>query len=235
MLLQDFNRDDLRYERKYLSEDLSFDEAELFIKMHPAGFREIYKGRYINNIYYDSPGLNAFYDNVEGNKERIKLRVRWYGDLFGDIQNANFEYKIKEGLLGTKNTYPAPAFLLKENTDVQRLFEGSREEQLPPQLKEDLKTLNPVIINRYHRKYFRSFDKRFRVTIDRKLSFFLPTDTEKKAGFTPYRNDNATIVELKYGAMNDDDARPLSTSFPFRMTKSSKYVMGMSALQTELF
>jgi hypothetical protein len=38
------------------------------------------------------------------------------------------------------------------------------------------------------------------------------------------------IVELKYAAGDDDDARSITSAFPFRPTKSSKYVTGVQRL-----
>ena len=44
-----------RYERKFLVEALNRFDIEAIIKMHPSGFSEIYRERYINNIYFDDP------------------------------------------------------------------------------------------------------------------------------------------------------------------------------------
>ena len=39
-----------------------------------------------------------------------------------------------------------------------------------------------------------------------------------------------TVVELKYDPEAEEDARWVSSHFPFRMTKSSKYVNGIASL-----
>ena len=43
--------------------------------------------------------------------------------------------------------------------------------------------------------------------------------------FEPY-----SILELKYGHAKDDEASEITKHFPFRLTKSSKYVLGISKL-----
>ena len=39
-----------------------------------------------------------------------------------------------------------------------------------------------------------------------------------------------SIVELKYNPDKDDTAERISNSFPFRMTKSSKYLQGIESV-----
>jgi hypothetical protein len=41
---------------------------------------------------------------------------------------------------------------------------------------------------------------------------------------------NNTILELKYSDKDDDEARYITNYFPFRMTKSSKYVSGIEKI-----
>jgi hypothetical protein len=41
--------------------------------------------------------------------------------------------------------------------------------------------------------------------------------------------DDSVIMELKYDECNDLSAEKITNSFPFRLTKSSKYIMGIQA------
>ena len=86
---------DLRYERKYCVSELMHEEIEGLLKLHPAVFQEIYHKRTVNNIYLDTHDLRLYKDNIDGKDSRIKLRVRWYGDLFGKVKNPFLEVKIK--------------------------------------------------------------------------------------------------------------------------------------------
>ena len=104
-----------RYETKFRITDLDLYEVQHVIKKHPAVFQEIYYQRNVNNIYFDSSDLNSFVDNVEGEKNRRKVRIRWYGDLFGLCENPNLEIKYKSGLLGWKEKHRLKAFKLSKD------------------------------------------------------------------------------------------------------------------------
>ena len=43
-------------------------------------------------------------------------------------------------------------------------------------------------------------------------------------------NDHDVIVELKYDTEHDEYANRISASFPFRLSKNSKYVNGIDQL-----
>ena len=94
-----------RYERKFLIRDLSVQEIETIIKLHPNFFSEIYYQRNVNNIYFDSLELESYQDNVTGSAQRVKTRIRWYGELFGLIEKPVLELKIKSGFLGRKESF----------------------------------------------------------------------------------------------------------------------------------
>ena len=49
-----------RLERKFLVEDLDVHEVESIVRLHPAAFRKLYAPRWINNIYFDSPGGSPY-------------------------------------------------------------------------------------------------------------------------------------------------------------------------------
>ena len=41
----------------------------------------------------------------EGQAARTKLRLRWYGDYLYNPSQTTLEYKIKQGMVGTKESY----------------------------------------------------------------------------------------------------------------------------------
>ena len=67
-----------RYETKFSVLDLNHNEIENIIKSHPAIFNEIYFTRNVNNIYFDTVDFSSFIDNIEGVRDRKKVRIRWY-------------------------------------------------------------------------------------------------------------------------------------------------------------
>ena len=159
-----------RYERKSYISNKSLADVEYFIKHHYAIFSEIYKERLVNNIYFDSIGLSNFHNNIDGLKDRIKVRIRWYGKLFGIVEKPTLEIKIKNGALGKKISVLMPSFQLDSRSGISNLlFENLN---LNNCLKLYLKSLKPLLMNQYLRKYYRSIDENFRITVDRNQIYY---------------------------------------------------------------
>ena len=85
-------------------------EIEALVNLHPAIFSQIYHPRFVNNLYLDSLSLNSYFCHVNGLKDRVKVRIRWYGDLFGPVDEPVLELKIKRGSLGRKESFPLASF-----------------------------------------------------------------------------------------------------------------------------
>ena len=99
---------DFRYEKKFLINNVDVSNIELLVKNNPYYFIKSYPTRFVNNIYYDSFKFHCYYDNIEGNTNRKKYRVRWYNDLLGKVLSPRLEVKVKKGELGFKDTYTFP-------------------------------------------------------------------------------------------------------------------------------
>jgi SPX domain protein involved in polyphosphate accumulation len=220
------NGREYRYERKFLIDQLDAREAFGLVKRHPALFSEIYPPRYINNIYFDHPLLVNYAENIDGAPNRTKTRLRWYHDLFGKVDQPTLEFKIKKGLLGTKNSYPFPEFVFEEGFSEETLRDGIRGASLPPEVDLYLKAMEPVLVNRYLRWYLATPDRSFRVTIDAELTFYHLNKTNNQFLFRQ-TDHSSIVVELKYQREDDPLADRISAGFPFRMTRSSKYVQGI--------
>jgi len=216
----------LRYERKFRVTELSSASVEAIIKLNRATFVERYAPRWINNIYLDSHALSSYRDNVEGLRDRVKVRIRWYGDLFGPVASPVLEYKLKHGFLGEKKRYQMPSFTVDEDFSWQALL---ADVNLPQQVMQNLHSLQPVLLNRYHRKYFESADGEYRLTLDDDMSFYRMSTVKNRFLWSSF-DKGACVVELKYAPEHDTKARDITSSFPFRMTKNSKYVTGVMRL-----
>lgn len=220
----DINISDYRYERKFFIRQLSKYEVKNIINLHPAIFSEIYHQRYVNNIYFDSFSLNNYRENIEGAKDRIKIRIRWYGELFGYIEKPILEIKIKRGLLGKKISYSLKPFYLTENTKTTDILKSIIN--LKEILLIEFESLIPSLLNRYSRKYYQSSNKKYRITVDNEQSFY-HINKENNTFLNSYFDNDSVILELKYNQDHDPGASYITSSFPFRITKSSKYVSGI--------
>ncbi|MDX5584870.1 MAG: VTC domain-containing protein [Aureibaculum sp.] len=223
----------LRYERKFFISELSKYEIEAIVKLHPSMFDEIYYERNINNIYFDSFDMTNFFDNVDGLSQRVKFRIRWYGELLGFIEKPVLEVKIKQGQLGGKLHYPLESFILDEHLTNDKMRKIISTAKIPDELKYRMMSLNFTLLNCYTRKYFQSKDKKYRITIDSDMKY-----VQLSHLYNSYLNElvdySNNILELKYDKEDDEGARIITGYFLFRMTKSSKYVTGIEMLHQAL-
>jgi SPX domain protein involved in polyphosphate accumulation len=215
----------MRYERKFAVESLGFDEILRVIQLHPAHFSEVYPPRWVNNIYLDTEGLDSYLDNVNGVMARVKHRVRWYGEPFGPIDEPRWEIKLKRGFVGEKRSYRLKPFTLDSDLTAQDLLGRMAEATDGILLKEQLRNLRPKMFNRYRRLYYLSFDRRFRITVDHRMSYGRFPPRQRK--FFGEMDEERTVVELKYDVEHDPEAQLITSAFPFRLTKNSKYVTGV--------
>ena len=222
-----------RFERKFVVENKDLGFVEHLVKFNPGAFRSIHKKRRVNNVYFDSPNMNNYYDNHFGKSERVKIRIRWYGDTFKDIKKPILEYKLKFGAAGKKQSYPLSSFnveSMQSKNDWTRLFE---ESNLPEKVINDLKSSIPTLLNTYERKYFQSFDSDFRFTTDFNMKFYNIKSNNNR--FIEKTDEKNTIVlELKYDMENDKKVKKISAALPFRLGKFSKYVRGIELFHPHL-
>ena len=221
----------MRYENKFVFDGSLYHDIYNQILLSPAFFKEIYYERRINNIYLDSFDYANYYANINGEQNRIKQRIRWYGDTL-DAKTPILEYKIKHGELGTKEYYEMPDFKLDANfiysdylsllVDHIRQF---NEEYF--EMYNDISQQTPTLYNKYDRRYFLSGDGKYRLTIDRNMSY----SKIGKTFISPYSfSSRDIVVELKYDESDIAGASDLLQYFGFRLSRNSKYVNGVSGL-----
>lgn len=219
---------DYRYERKFTIANAHCSEVLHSIRHHPAFFRPVFQSRQINNIYLDTKHLKFYKNNQIGIANRKKIRIRWYGDLYGHVAQPKLEYKLKYGLVGDKWIFDLKSFDFQPGFTDQYLRDLINDSDLPEVILADLKNLYPSLLNHYQRTYFLSADKNFRLTLDEQMAYYrfdYPVSNFKAVR----RDDRDYIVELKYKPERDEAAKRIATKFPFRMDKSSKYVNGILA------
>ena len=194
--------------------------------MNPALFSPIYAPRFVNNIYLDTSDRQFFRDNVAGVASRLKVRIRWYGDVFGFIDSPTLELKIKQGFTGWKESYPLQPLHMEKALERESLLEACTSSNLPLRIVALLESLEPALLNRYRRAYFLSADRLFRITLDSDLSYARLNPTINPAVHS-VEDTGLHIVELKYAVSDDEHAARITNSFPFRLSRNSKYVRGI--------
>jgi hypothetical protein len=225
----DAEPDQYRYERKFLVPVQSWAGIESSIKRNPGFFSDVFQPRMVNNIYLDSAGLACYFMNLDGSPHRTKIRIRWYGDLLGTLARPVLEFKIKNGLVGTKKSFPLKPFLLDANFNAEDLRMVLRKSDLPDAIRQQMDGLEPTLLNRYQRKYYRSADGGYRLTLDANLEFFRIRSCYNSFLCRAVNRDYR-VLELKYDRSDWEGAERIANAFPFRVTRISKYVHGLDCL-----
>ncbi len=217
----------LRNERKFVIHKLDLKEIEHVIKLNSGLFKEIYSPRQVNNIYLDSFNMDNYHDNISGNSSRLKIRIRWYGNMFGLIKNGILEFKIKEGELGKKLKFELNEFSVKRNFSEEHIKNVIIESNISDYIKEIIMLTKISLINSYKRRYYISTDNKFRITLDNELKFF-ETRERNNLFIKPIEDKETFILEIKYNFEHGDIADKIMQEFPFRLIKSSKYISGIN-------
>lgn len=222
-----------RYERKYLINGQVAQQIENLIKLHPAYFSQLYYPRQVNNLYFDTYDWEFYFSNINGLSKRQKIRLRWYGNQ-DQIENSQIENKIKQEDLTSKYVYSLTDLhfidLKKQNLNqMLKLLHKKVDELYKNKLiNQQIKICRPVLVNSYFRQYFLSNNKKFRLTLDSDINFY---HIKKDAiDYSLSKKLAITILEIKYQQADDQMINQISRYFPFQLSKSSKYQLGVDTL-----
>jgi SPX domain protein involved in polyphosphate accumulation len=218
-----------RFERKFVVHDPAQRVLDVEVRLNPACFRPLFQPRTVNNIYLDSPNLRFYSLNLDGAAERTKVRIRWYGETFSQVVKPVLELKIKHGLLGRKESFPLAPFMVDQRFSDKVLRAAFRESALPLDIAHLVEALEPSLVNRYHRAYYISGDRHFRLTLDSGLEFFQVRGTAN-AFLCRAPRTSLRVVELKYDQAQAADAHVITDALPFRLARMSKYALGVDSV-----
>ena len=226
--MNDPNREQVRHEVKFAAPAETLDWLETHLRTHSAAFRVAFPARRVNNLYFDSFDLHALSDNLAGVSQRRKLRLRWYGDDFQPAR-AQFEVKVRRNRLGLKRVHPVDGLPAFDRASWREISARVRA-QLPDELRILFDAApQPTLINHYRRRYYVSADERVRLTLDSdpvaydQLLYGRP-NVRMKTNLPP-----TLVVEAKFAPEHLDDARRAIEKLPLRLTRNSKYAIGVSS------
>jgi hypothetical protein len=219
----------LRFEVKFVFAPTRLAWIEDWIGRHAAVFFEPFPPRQVSNVYFDTFDLWTYRENLSGSSSRSKVRFRWYGET-NRAERGALEIKRRVRNLGWKLAYRAGPLGLEGARwrDLQRALRG----QLPREGRVWLdEHALPVLINRYRRRYFESVDRRVRLTIDWKQRVYdqrlRPVPNFTRAANLP----DTMVVEFKFAAEDRRLASEVLQTFPIRVSRNSKYVIGVQAIE----
>ena len=221
---------DARLEIKFVADEHHAPLLASWFAAHPACFAEPFPARWVNNVYFDTHDYLAFRQNLSGASQRYKIRYRWYGapDQPG---NGTLEVKCKRNFYGWKLRYPDTQALFQHG-DRWQAIQRRLAARLPPAGRIWLESNpQPVILNRYHRRYLVTHDQKVRATIDTRLAVcdqrYKPVPNLTRVASTP----GLVVVELKFERSERERAARLVEGLPLRVSRHSKYVTGVQSVQ----
>lgn len=220
----------MRFEDKYVV-PLRLSVEGLF-NLRRYGFEELYEDRVVNSIYFDDSEFSCFTENLEGNANRTKIRLRWYGEasLF-EARKSYLEIKWKESGVGGKNIIP-----VLERLTEQRLAKLLTDHLVRRSIDEKnyelgkaarmLLVQQEVLKVQYSRKYLFSKLLNCRLTVDSKLCGF-PICHEFR-GVARRVAADFRVVELKYETPDLYSCRQYANCLEIPRRSFSKYSWGLS-------
>ena len=217
-----------RFEIKFVAEASRYGELEQWIRLHPEGFRNSYPPRRVNNVYFDTQDLDAFAENLSGASSRSKLRLRWYG-VTDAPERTVLEVKRRRNQLGWKHHYDGGPMDF-ERSDWRTLRRRLRD-RLSPVVKLWFDSHPfPVLINRYDRQYFESPEGKIRATLDWHQCVY-DQRVRNRPNLRHQSNLPETVVcEIKLGQRDRKRADRISEGIPVRVSRNSKYVIGVRSI-----
>lgn len=223
-------RDIFRNELKY---SISTDSAELLRlqlqNILPTDPHADERGGYlIRSLYFDDPDFHAYREKLDGDKERSKLRLRFYNF---DTSYLVLEKKERNGDLCRKTSLrvtreQAEALVRGEDlTDGASLAEEYHLLRL-------VRGLRPAVLVDYYRYAFYYPVSDVRITLDLNLSspvwsgdFF----SDRLPAY-PVFDEGEALLEVKFNENIPDFLKRLLSSVPLQRTANSKFARCLSLM-----
>ena len=220
--------DSYRYERKFNIPKHLESIGLALIRSKCSDLSELYEQRQVNSFYYDTCNFKFARQNINGNSNRKKIRLRYYGDQIF-LKNPQIEIKSKFGNVGTKEVIGMNK-KNETNNVIYNIEQFNKIHELDLNINISLIDLKPVLFVSYLRKYFISNCNRFRFTLDKNISY-KAVDFALNKNFlnnNQFVNAEESILEIKYNVRDEINELIKYLEFPFRVTRYSKYVTGLS-------
>lgn len=228
-----------RFEIKYIltlkqAEDLKKDLALYLVPdQHSTN-----DGRYkLASVYYDSPKLNCYWEKVNGDRFRRKLRIRHYESstplqgstpVFAEIKQRIGKVTQKRRAVLTYdqalqlcNHRVIPEYAREDKAVIEEIYEFIWRYNL-----------QPVNIIRYDRQAFmsRDWDQGLRVTFDTKIrSQEHPLSLQTDMSDLPIVSENQVILEIKVNEQIPMWLTQIIAAHNLHTTGFSKYCRGIES------
>ena len=223
-----------RFELKYrLSHSEYFKIKNAIIKhMKKDKYTEISKNNkyLVRSIYFDNYKFKNYYEKVQGDYSRIKIRVRTYTKNPNKNTKLSVELKTRSGELMEKFTtfinYQEYLYFINHQNfmqiDNKVLTEVARLSYIH--------NFKPVVVTEYWREGYESRDKRrLRMTFDHDIKFQKTSDLFDQKKIYRKRIKNDIIFEIKYTGKLPYWVSNLIREYGLKRLANSKYCQAIEA------
>ena len=222
-----------RSEIKFVCYQHNYFLLKNWIKLHKFNFFKEYEDRNVNNIYFDSFNYKAFNDNLSGLPSRLKVRYRWYGELFSE-NNTNegcLEFKFRKNIYGYKKVFKIKNLTLSLNSKWSEIKNKILNALTPEYKILYNRNSEKILINQYKREYFISKNKKLRITLDKNIKIFDQRFTFDKPNFK-FKNytQDYSVMEFKFNKEDKILLNDLDISVPIKASRNSKYINGVRSI-----
>lgn len=193
------------------------------------------KGYLVRSLYFDSDDFSSYHEKMNGNGERLKLRIRSYSPDMGKGMPIKPELKIRQGNLVIKKT------TCVSDQDYQDFMaSGHWNNHDDPVLVEFEsyffgKSLKPKILIEYLREGYESkMDNGLRITFDHKVRSAHTDSLFPGHLFFREHNPNYVILEIKFKDDVPEWVKGLVFESGLKIIANSKFAQGIQAARNEL-
>ncbi len=189
------------------------------------GLSTLYPRRRVNSAYFDTHMFDGLHSADAGIADRVKPRVRWYGDTLCP-EVLRFEAKCKRASAGYKRIAS-----IKGPIDFGSLTWTQVHRAVREQLDGPLGMLfdtaaQAAACTRYDRDYFTTRDEVVRITLDNNVQLF-PQFSMRPQLHRPVILDPLLIIEVKAAIEARDTVAWLLKDAPGRPSRLSKYGLAL--------
>ncbi|MCK4817415.1 polyphosphate polymerase domain-containing protein [bacterium] len=192
----------------------------------------------VHSLYYDSDNFKSYFEKINGEKYRRKIRIRQYPGSSGDMcfieikgKNNNNVFK-KRVFLSLRDAMQVLSRIDKDSVHYSRLSEGDKKIVDEIWFMHKYRNLHKKSVVSYKRKAFKGkFGKRFRLTFDRDLRVRKTNlDNLRPHDGKLIMNPNIVIMEVKFNEYVPTWMIKVLNKYDCTLNKVSKYCVSIDAL-----
>lgn len=239
MILEN-NFEQSRFELKYRIHYQHYlkirNALQIYMKKDKYTVRSKGRGYLVRSLYYDTDDYASYHEKMDGNNERVKLRIRSYSEFSNEVDPIRVELKMKKRDLVIKrstfiNYHEYRNFMNTghfSNTEDSTLVEFERY--------MCTKLNKPKVLIQYYREGYKSkVNNGLRITFDHKVNSAHSDTLFPTHCFFKEHNPHLVIMEIKYRDDLPFWVKDMVQTYGLKVLANSKFTQGIQAARHDLY